>query len=62
MHFTGIGHENMDWIHLAQENSPVMGCCEHGSELQFTEKAGERDFLSLIDHQLLKKVCVLGDI
>jgi hypothetical protein len=45
MHLTGIGHENMDWIHLAQEKSPVMGSCEHGNELRFPEKAeGGGDF------------------
>jgi hypothetical protein len=24
MHLTGIGHENMDWIQLAQENKSVL--------------------------------------
>jgi hypothetical protein len=40
MHLTGIGHENMDWIHLTQETSPVMGCFEHGNELRFPDKSG----------------------
>jgi hypothetical protein len=28
-----IGWEDGDWIHMAQDRGPVVGCCGHGDEL-----------------------------
>jgi hypothetical protein len=32
MDIIGIGCEDMDWIHLAHEDGPVIGSCEHKNE------------------------------
>jgi len=30
----------VDWMHLAQDKGPVVGCCEHGKELSGSMKGG----------------------
>ena len=44
MNLNKIGHEDVDWINLAQDGDPISGCCEHGNER--SESKQDKSFLT----------------
>jgi hypothetical protein len=41
MDFRDVGWESMDWIQMAQDRDPMVGCREHGNEILGSVKGGE---------------------